>query len=1050
MRPAVRTANAARDLTGQAILPQAAGSAAWAAVGPVGVNSLSYGLVTGRVSSVAFDPSDATGNHVFLGTTGGGVWQSQNAAAANAASVVFLPLTDSISALSGVTAAGISVGAVTVQPGGTGVILAGLGDPNDALDSYYGAGILRSANGGKTWTLITHSTDVATQLGSQDFSFTGEGFAGFAWSSANVQLVVAAVSQAYEGTLVDAEVSGQSHEGLYYSNDGGVTWHFARITDGSGGDVQGPMDAFSAPFGNAATSVVWNPVRGLFMAAVRFHGYYQSPDGVTWTRMAAQPGMGLTAANCPTEPGQLGVAGCPMFRGVLAVNPVSGDTFAWSVDVDNQDQGIWQDQCGLSGGVCSNQTISFGVQLDTTALEDPGEGGDATIDNGDYDLALVAVPAQQDTLLFAGDNDLWKCSLANSCQWRNTTNATTCMSAQVGEYQHAVAWDTGNAAVVLVGNDSGLWRSTDDVGETGAVCASTDAAHVQNLNASLGSLAEVESLAQSGSAAGTLLAGLGANGTAGIVNAPATAGDWSQILGGEGGPVAINPSSPSNSWFVNDEAGVSIFHCLATGLCTAAGFGTAPVVGEGQVADDGFGMAYPAPFLVDPLVSIDLLIGTCRVWLGPASGVGWTAANAISPVLDGTGGTDCEGNSQIGALAAQPVAAGGEQFYAGMAGPSVGGVVAGHVFGGVAPAAGGAATWTDLALSPVTNSGLGFNPSGLEVSSLYVDPHDGTGQTVYATIAGFASVPEPSQAVYRSVDGGAHWTAITSNLPNSPANAVVVDPQDANTVYVGLDTGVYVTRSVGTCGLAGSSVACWAAYGTGLPMAPVTQLTLISTSTSQLLTAGTYGRGVWQIPLVTAGQTLTTATIAPGSLTFAAQTLGTTSAVQNVVLKATGSVSLGVTGVVFTGVAAGDFAETDSCVGQPVAKNASCTLKVSFTPVATGSRTASMAIQANVAGGQIVVPLSGTGQATAVVTLLPAGLTFGTQQVGTVSAGQTVNVQNTGGSAISLSGVAVTAPFVKAASTCGSSLASFDGVRGDDHLCADSGGGVDGHVHGDG
>ena len=28
------------------------------------------------------------------------------------------------------------------------MILAGTGDPNDALDSYYGAGILRSTDGG--------------------------------------------------------------------------------------------------------------------------------------------------------------------------------------------------------------------------------------------------------------------------------------------------------------------------------------------------------------------------------------------------------------------------------------------------------------------------------------------------------------------------------------------------------------------------------------------------------------------------------------------------------------------------------------------------------------------------------------------------------------------------------------------------------------------------------------------------------------------------------------------------------------------------------------
>src|SRR3984885_1707678 len=75
--------------------------------------------------------------------------------AAVADSVSFLPLTDTL----GASAAGVSlsIGALSVQPGGTGVILAGTGDPNDATDSYYGAGILRSADGGVTWSLITQT-----------------------------------------------------------------------------------------------------------------------------------------------------------------------------------------------------------------------------------------------------------------------------------------------------------------------------------------------------------------------------------------------------------------------------------------------------------------------------------------------------------------------------------------------------------------------------------------------------------------------------------------------------------------------------------------------------------------------------------------------------------------------------------------------------------------------------------------------------------------------------------------------------------------------------
>ena len=61
----------------------------------------------------------------------------------------------------------------------------------------------------------------------------------------------------------------------------------------------------------------------------------------------------------------------------------------------------------------------------------------------------------------------------------------------------------------------------------------------------------------------------------------------------------------------------------------------------------------PAPFLVDPLDDTQLLIGTCRVWRGPANGIGWSAANAISPILDsGATGVSCNGDGLIRSMAA--------------------------------------------------------------------------------------------------------------------------------------------------------------------------------------------------------------------------------------------------------------------------------------------------------------------------------------------------------------------------------------------------------------
>jgi len=41
------------------------------------------------------------------------------------------------------------------------------------------------------------------------------------------------------------------------------------------------------------------------------------------------------------DPTATGSTACPIFRGALAVNPVTGDTFALTVDVNNLDQGLW-------------------------------------------------------------------------------------------------------------------------------------------------------------------------------------------------------------------------------------------------------------------------------------------------------------------------------------------------------------------------------------------------------------------------------------------------------------------------------------------------------------------------------------------------------------------------------------------------------------------------------------------------------------------------------------------------------------------------------------
>ena len=130
------------------------------------------------------------------------------------------------------------------------------------------------------------------------------------------------------------------------------------------------------------------------------------------------------------------------------------------------------------------------------------------------------------------------------------------------------------------------------------------------------------------------------------------------------------------------------------------------MVDNADVAGDGYTMTSPAPFIVDPLDSTQLLVGTCRLWRGPADGTRWTSANAISPMLDGVSGLSyCSGDALIRSIAALPLSDGGEVIYVGMYGAQNGGaILGGHVLSTTFdPGSSSMPVWQDLTLNPVVN-----------------------------------------------------------------------------------------------------------------------------------------------------------------------------------------------------------------------------------------------------------------------------------------------------------------------------------------------------------
>jgi hypothetical protein len=99
--------------------------------------------------------------------------------------------------------------------------------------------------------------------------------------------------------------------------------------------------------------------------------------------------------------------------------------------------------------------------------------------------------------------------------------------------------------------------------------------------------------------------------------------------------------------------------------------------------------------------------------------------------------------------------------------------------------------------------------------------------------------------------------------------------------------------------------------------------------------------------------------LSPASLTFPSQRVSTTSSQMTVTVTNTGDLTLTVNGVIFQGANSEDFAQTNNC--SSLIGGATCAINVTFTPGASGSRSATMLIADTAANSPQAFPLSGTG-----------------------------------------------------------------------------------------
>lgn len=274
---------------------------------------------------------------------------------------------------------------------------------------------------------------------------------------------------------------------------------------------------------------------------------------------------------------------------------------------------------------------------------------------------------------------------------------------------------------------------------------------------------------------------------------------WTAIRGGDGGHVEVDPSNP-----------LTIYHTFQyprTG-------GTWERSDDGgntwQVKQNGINATGPTPdpgnfyvyLVLDPSNPTRLLTGTNRVYETTDKGENWAPISTPSNNGWGTG-------SAIDAI--------------GLAATDIN-VIYATAGGAIYVTSNHGATWA------LRNTGT----TGDHFKDVAVHPEDPN--TAYIVRDRFGA----GGKVFKTTNAGVNWTNISSNLPDIPAQSIVIDsnnPGQADDVlYVGTDTGVYRSTNGGTS---------WTVHATGMPNCSVFDLDL--NQTTGVLMAGTHGRGSFQI-----------------------------------------------------------------------------------------------------------------------------------------------------------------------------------------------------------
>ncbi len=753
----------------------------WSQVGPnpivqVERSDNSFSAMAGRIGALAIRPS--TGQFI-LGAAQGGIWLYDPGTG------TWSPRSDDQESL--------AIGALAIAPSDDSIVYAGTGEGALSGDSQFGDGILRSVDGGSTWAHI-----------SGDY-FVGVSVARIVVDPTDANHLYAAVLRGRGGAH---RVSPPVHSrfGIWESKDGGTTWNLLKQVSET----------------NGATDLEIDPLNhNILYASFWGDAIYKSTNGgSTWAPIMNGLPTGVDYAGALTR------------FSIAISHPSAAHAAVLYAGFD------WNDASGKHhpGEVFKSTDAGASWTQTGTGSNDLDNVEDYCTTQCFYDNVIEVDPTNPD-VVYAGGSFGYDMHPPSGGIFRSTDGGATWVNLGWDLHPdfHALAMDPANPDHVLIGNDGGVEFSSDRGGRPTAAdgLSSTDwenlngtvdpdtAGVIHRTNLAIGQFTSIATVPQ---LPARVWGGTQDNGT---LRKSGGSNTWFDVASGDGGQVLVDPTP--------DPACSPDFPGFAP-ACFVYGtyFGISPYrytdggaqFFSNQFIEKGIDLSdrseFYVPWTLNQLNPSQLFLGTYRLYrtdnarTASAADVSW---QTISPDLT----TGCTGTAPNGARACAISAIG------------VGGGTAAYVgtLDGLVWVSPDAQTADDPTWVKVNSNknGLPARP----VSWFAVDRSNY--RIAYAAYNGYdEATPTTRGHVFKTVDGGASWQNITSDLPDVPVNSLVLDPSYPNTIYAATDVGTFVTYNGG---------GHWVPLGSGMPVVATWQIDL--DPLHRTLVAGTHGRGAFRL-----------------------------------------------------------------------------------------------------------------------------------------------------------------------------------------------------------